>query len=91
MTGGPAGVVVEALDPHGALVRRVEREVIAPVNTALLSGLVIDAVTQAIHDAGPVRGCAVSLPGPVGARVEIDSDVNWAALAEHHGGSANDL
>ncbi|HEY5820903.1 MAG TPA: ROK family transcriptional regulator [Propionibacteriaceae bacterium] len=118
---GPAGVVVEAHDLHGGLVRRVEREIKAPIDTAHLGPVITEAVTEAIDNSGRVRGCAVSLAGPVdqatgrlvrlayspflldeldprvlladlvAAPVEVDNDVNWAALAEHDHGSATDL
>lgn len=121
VSAGPAGVVAQTHDLHGTLIQRVERAVSAPVDAARLAPVVTEAVTAAIGDRSPVRGCSISLAGPVDqatgrlvrlayapflvdeldlrtllaelvtAPVQVDNDVNWAALAEHDQGSAADL
>jgi len=119
---GPDGVVVERLDLRGALITRVERTVAAPIDAARLNPVLTAAVREALGASPePVRGCAVSVAGPVDqatgrlvrlayapflldafdprsllapfvdAVVQVDNDVNWAALAEHHDGAAQGL
>lgn len=121
VSAGPAGVVAQTHDLHGTVVHRAERAVSAPIAAARLAPVVTEAVTAVTADLGPVRGCAVSLAGPVdqstgrlvrlayapflvdaldlrtlladlvAAPIQVDNDVNWAALAEHDQGSAVDL
>ncbi len=119
---GPDGVVVETFDLRGAPVARVERSIGAPIDAARLNPVLTDAVWAVLAGSpGPVRGCAVSVAGPVNQRtgrlvrlayspflldafdprsvlgpfvegaVQVDNDVNWAALAEHHDGAAHGL
>ncbi len=118
---GPAGVVVQTHDLRGRIIDHLERPVPAPIDAARLDPVITAAVSDAIGRRTRVRGCAVSVAGPVdqstgrlvrlgyspflldeldprallgelvGSAVEVDNDVNWAALAEHHEGSAQDV
>ena len=119
---GPDGVVVESTDLRGVSLRRVDRPVASPIDAARLNPVLLEAVQEALAGGrGPVRGCAVSVAGPVDqhtgrlirlayspfllddfdprrlldglveCEVQVDNDVNWAALAEHHGGAADGL
>ena len=120
--GGPDGLVAEALDVRGAVLRRTTRDTPSPVSAADLEPLLLALVADATAELpGPVRACSLSLAGPVdrttgrlvhlphspflvdeldpralleplvGADVEVDNDVNWAAVAEHDAGVAAGL
>ncbi len=118
VSAGPGGVVVESFSLRGVPLERVQRAVPPTIDAARLEPLISTSVQQAVRNApGPVRGCAISVAGPVdqqtgrlvrlphapflldefaprdvvasiiGAPVQIDNDVNWAALAEAHEGA----
>ena len=66
VSAGPAGVVIDSYSLRGLPLDRVQRAVPAPIDAAHLEPLIAKAVQQAVHNApGPVRGCAISVAGPV--------------------------
>ena len=66
VSAGPTGVVVDTFSLRGAPLDRVQRAVPAPIDAAHLEPLISNAVQHAVLSApGPVRGCAVSVAGPV--------------------------
>ena len=66
VSAGPAGVFVDSFSLRGAPLDRVRRAVPAPIDAARLEPLISQTVQQAVRSApGPVRGCAISVAGPV--------------------------
>lgn len=65
-SAGPDGVLVEALDVRGDLLRRAHRPVSAPTTRSALEPLLLDATAEALTAAdGPVLAATLSLAGPV--------------------------
>ena len=118
---GPDGIVADTFDLMDRPLAHVALPVRAPIDGADLRPILSAAVAAAREQTtGTIRGCVVSMAGPVDRRtgqlavsayspflvgafapreilrdvsplVEVDNDVNWAALAERERGNATDL
>jgi predicted NBD/HSP70 family sugar kinase/biotin operon repressor len=118
---GPDGIVADTFDLQDRPVAHAEQPVAAPVEGSALGPLLRATVATVREETpGTIRGCVVSMAGPVDRRtgqlatstyspflagafapgeilgpvapvVEVDNDVNWAALAERERGNATDL